>query len=142
MNWEDCIRNNKVKEVGRNPDMAKSLFTLAKRRMESINRRKDDEFPQLLLEDYYEVIKELLTALLALRGYKSYSHECLISFLEKHYEGLLPYSEIHLINELRMLRSDILYRGRDIAEDYLVRNIESIDMIIERLTYKVEKELE
>lgn len=139
MDWRDCINHNRVKQVQRNPEQAKALLELAKRRFESIEKRKND-YPQLLLEDYYETIKELISALLAIHGYKSYSHECLISFMEEFYPRALTQSQLRFLDDLRRLRSDILYRGRDVAEDYLDRNLSEIERLLKRLFEKVEEE--
>ncbi|GAH40058.1 unnamed protein product [marine sediment metagenome] len=136
MDWTDCLNHNKVKQVQKNPEQANSLVKLAERRFESIEKRKDYEYPQLLLEDYYETIKELISALLAAHGYKSYSHECLISFMREFYPHALTESQLHFLDDLRRLRSDILYRGRDVAEDYLHRNSSGIERILELLFEK------
>ena len=56
MNWEDCLEY-KVKKIKENPEQAKALFQLAQRRLESIKKRRNDEYPQLLIESYYEAIK-------------------------------------------------------------------------------------
>ena len=139
MRWEDCIEY-KVKKIKENPEQAKALFYLAKRRLESVKKRRKDEYPQLLIESYYEAIKELITSLLAIHGYKSYSHECLISFLEKYYSDYLDDFQLRFLDGLRKLRSDIEYRGRDIADDYLERNLSTIEKIIEILLNIIKKE--
>lgn len=140
MKWDDCL-DYKVKKVKENSEQAKALFELAKKRLESINKRRKDEYPQFLIESYYETIKELISALLAIHGYKSYSHECLVTFLEEFYPTLLDESQLHFLDSLRKLRSDIQYRGRDIADDYLKRNISVIEKIIKNLINLLEKEL-
>jgi len=140
LKWGDCL-DYKVKKVKENPEQAKALLQLAKRRLESIERRRKDEFSQLLIESYYEAIKEIISALLAIHGYKSYSHECLISFMEKFYPTVLDDFEIHFLDSMRKLRSDIQYRGRDVADDYLKRNSLVIEKIIKKLFDVLEKEL-
>ena len=140
MKWEDCLEYN-VKKVKENPEQASSLLQLAKRRLESIEKRKKDEFPQLLLESYYEVIKELISALLSIHGYKSYSHECLVSFIEEFYPTALDDFQVHLLDNMRKLRSDIQYRGLEVADDYLERNTSFIEQIINIFQKTVEKEL-
>lgn len=140
MKWEDCL-DYKVKKVKENPEQAKALVQLAKRRLQSIEKRRKDEFPQLLIESYYEAIKELMSALLAIHGYKSYSHECIISFMGKFYSTIFDDYQLHFLDSMRKLRSDIQYRGRDIAEDYLERNSSTIEKIIKTLLELVEKEL-
>ena len=140
MKWEDCL-DYKVKKVKENPEQAKSLMILAERRLKSLEKRMKNEFPQLILESYYETIKELLSALMAIHGFKSYSHECLISFLEEYYPDVLEESEIRFMDNMRKLRSDIQYRGRDIAEDYLERNSSTIEKIVKTLHKTVKKEI-
>jgi uncharacterized protein (UPF0332 family) len=138
--WEDCL-DYKVKKVKENPEQAKALFQLAEKRLESVKKRKKDEFPQLLIESYYEAIKELISALLAIHGYKSYSHECLVSFMEEYYPIAFDEFQIKFLDSMRKLRSDIQYRGRDVADDYLERNNQTIEKIIKILLNLVEKEL-
>ncbi len=140
MKWEDCL-DYKVKKVKENPEQAEALLKLAKRRLESVEKRRKDEFSQLLIESYYEVIKELISALLSIHGYKSYSHECLISFMDEFYPTVLDDFQIHFLDSMRKLRSDIQYRGRDVADDYLKRNSSVIEKIIGNLLDLVEKEL-
>lgn len=139
MDWRDCIDRGRVKEVKKNPEQARSLIELAKRRFESIEKRMDYEYPQLLIEDYYEIMKELMSALLAIHGYKSYSHECLISFIRQFYPDTLTQFQLRFLDDLRKLRSDILYRGREIADDYLDRNLSEIERILELLFEKVDE---
>jgi uncharacterized protein (UPF0332 family) len=140
MRWDDCL-DYKVKKVKENPEQAKDLLELAKRRLESIRKRRKDEYPQFLIESYYETIKELISALLAIHGYKSYSHECLVSFLNEYYPSFLDDFQLHFLDSMRKLRSDIQYRGRDVADDYLKRNLSTIENIIKILTDIVNKEL-
>lgn len=140
MKWEDCL-DYKVKKVKENPQQAHALYKLAQIRLTSIEKRKKDEYPQLLLESYYEVIKETISALLALYGYKSYSHECLTSFPTEYYPTELTDAQIRFIDNLRKLRSDIQYRGRTIADDYLQRNSQTINTIIHKLLHILKSEL-
>jgi len=140
MKWDDCLEY-KVKKVKENPEQAKALLQLAQRRLESIKKRRKDEYPQFLIESYYEAIKELISALLAIHGYKSYSHECLVSFINEYYPDFLDDFQLHFLDSLRKLRSDIQYRGRDVADDYLKRNITTIENIIQILTDLINKEI-
>ena len=140
MKWDDCLEY-KVKKIKENPEQAKALLQLAKRRLESIKKRRKDEYPQLLIESYYEAIKELISSLLTIHGYKSYSHECLVSFLKEYYPDSLDDFQLRFLDGMRRLRSDIQYRGRDVADDYLERNSSTIEKIIEILFNIIQKEL-
>ena len=44
MDWKDCVNTNKVKKVQENPEQAKSLIQLARRRFESVEKRKNYEY--------------------------------------------------------------------------------------------------
>lgn len=69
MNWEECL-DNKVFERGKNPSAAESLFRIAKVRMKDNKRRvRTDENVPLIVESYWEIIKQLITASLTLDGY-------------------------------------------------------------------------
>ncbi|MFB6213696.1 MAG: hypothetical protein ABEJ07_04005 [Candidatus Nanohaloarchaea archaeon] len=110
-------------------------------RLEDNNRReRNEENISLIVESYWEVIKKLVTALVNLKGYKSYSQECLISFMEEFHD--FSQSELELMDQLRRLRNDIDYRREFLDQDYLDRNEETIEEIIDRLEEKVEKELD
>jgi len=140
MRWEDCLEY-KVKKVRENPEQAKALFELANKRLESINKRRKDEYSQFLIESYYEVIKELISSLLSIHGFKSYSHECLVSFIKEYYPAALEDYQLHFLDSMRKLRSDIQYRGADVADDYLERNLSTIEGVIKILNSIVKKEL-
>lgn len=140
MRWDDCL-DYKVKKVKENPEQAKSLYELALKRIKSINKRKNDEYSQFLIESYYETIKELVSSLLSIHGLKSYSHECLISFIKVYYPNYLDESQLLFLDRMRKLRSDIQYRGREVADDYLDRNLSTIEDIIDILKSIVNKEL-
>ncbi|MBU0498213.1 MAG: hypothetical protein KKC68_01180 [Candidatus Thermoplasmatota archaeon] len=129
IDWDDCL-DYKVKKVRENPEQAHALVTLAYRRLDSLKKRRKDEYPQLLIESYYEVIKEYITALLVYHGFKSYSHECLIAFLQAYYPDIFDESQLQFLDNLRKLRTDIQYRGRDVADDYLLRNQKTLETIL------------
>ena len=50
----------------------------------------DPKYTSIIVEGYYEIIKELIISLMYLKGYKSENHECLISYLKNtSYQVLL-----------------------------------------------------
>jgi hypothetical protein len=98
------------------------------------------KFPSLVVEDYYEIIKEAITALMAIEGYKTLSHKALISYLREFFPQF-SYSEIFLIDELRKLRNKIAYKGFFITQDFLMRNEENIRKIIDKLLNILEDKL-
>ncbi|MFH1790289.1 MAG: hypothetical protein ABH832_04465 [bacterium] len=130
MNFEECLKRKLVVKKSEDSSVASGLLSLANMRFEEVENLKN---VTLKVEAYYEVIRELLTALISNAGYKSYSHECLISFLKEHNKESFDDSEIHLIDQMRLIRNDIVYRGDFVDEDFLERNKEKILMIISKL---------
>lgn len=128
IDFEDCKKSKKVIKKSLDKQMSKSLVKLAKIRLSNLENLS---VTTLKIETYYEAIKELITALISIQGYKSYSPECLISFI-KNFEEFNE-SEILFLDQLRIIRHDITYRGVFVEDDYLIRNKEKIDKIINKL---------
>jgi len=140
MDWNDCL-DEKVTRASPNKQTAKSLLSMCRARLEVVGGMPR-KYPALIAEVYYEIIKELITALLALQGLKSYSHKCLLLFLrEQHYEVITD-SELALLEKLRVIRNDIGYRGVMLGEEFLERNEEKIKLIIGKLDVLVEGKLQ
>src|SRR3989344_2216766 len=121
--------------------MAKSILKMIEVRTKASEILTSDEFISLKLEGYYEVIKETITALMAVGGYKTLSHEVLVSYLKEFYTEFSE-SEISLIDQIRRLRNKIAYKGFFIDKDYLDRNEIKIKSIIEKLRHTLNSKLE
>ena len=62
----------------------------------------------------YDAIRDILDALLAADGYKSYSHEASIAYLRKYsFED----STLQELDDFRYLRNSSKYYGRDVSEE-------------------------
>ncbi len=94
----------------------------------------------LILVDYYEIIKELLTALLLLDGYKTLSHKDLIEYLDQNYAEFGKH-EISVMDDLRVLRNRIAYEGFFVDSSYLKRNEKIFKIIIQKLRQLIKKKL-
>ncbi|MFC1691549.1 hypothetical protein ACFL0W_05205 [Nanoarchaeota archaeon] len=118
----------------KSPDQerASALLKMALLREKSFTLLSDKEFTSLVVEGYYEIIKELITALMSVKGFKTLSHSLLIGFLAKFYPEF-SMAELHLIDQLRVMRNDIGYRGKAVNPDFLERNKANIDKILPKL---------
>jgi len=132
--------SEQVSKITLNKEKAKSLLQVVVLREKSVSMLKSEEFTTLVVEGYYEIIKELITALMSIDGWKTVSHELLIGYLAKFYREFSQ-AELHMIDQLRKTRNDISYRGVMIKHDYLTRNKDSILKIIEKLKQTVHKKL-
>lgn len=108
--FEYYLRENQVKKQSVDKNLAKSLVEQALRRLDYVSKVEIDESNRdFVLEDYYEVMGTLADAVLALNGYKSYSHEASIAFLGR-YKEFSP-SLIENFDRIRRLRHGSRYYG-------------------------------
>lgn len=123
--------DDEIFKISKDKDRAKDLFEMAKERLEILKLiPKDKDYK--IIEEYYEIIKELLTALMYLDGYKTLSHVKLIEYFSSNYRQLNE-KEIKLIDTLRKFRIGIVYYGKKISKDFLVNHEISIKCIIKIL---------
>lgn len=73
--------DEEIFKISKNIVRAKALKELAQERFDDI---KKETKPYKIIEQYYEVIKELITAIMYLNGFKTLSHKALIFYLEKN----------------------------------------------------------
>ena len=104
-----------------NKERVKSILDMIALVEDRINSLDKIKFTPLILSDYYEIIKELITAVLLCDGFKTLSHKDLIDYLKLNYP-LINSQEVELIDKLRILRNRISYEGFKIPSDYLANN--------------------
>src|SRR3989338_3838317 len=123
--------SEEISKVVQDKEKARSLLRLVELREKDL-AGKTEEFSTLIVEGRYEIVKELITALMSADGYKSLSHKLLISYLKEFYPDF-SMGEIILLDQLRKIRNDIAYRGLMIKPDYLQRNVSEILEITTKL---------
>lgn len=130
MQWDET--SDKVSKQRPDFEKARSLLKLVELRESKLSLFQLPTDTTLLTEAYYEIVKELITAIMNCDGWKTTSHELLVGYLAKSY---LEFSaaEITLIDQLRSIRNDIAYRGIMINPEYLTRNQHAITKIIQKL---------
>ncbi|MBS3143865.1 hypothetical protein J4446_03265 [Candidatus Woesearchaeota archaeon] len=80
MDWDICEKEN-IRKVSVDEDKIDSILKMCSARFKFVKKQEiDKETASIITENYYEIIKELLTALLLKNGLKSDNHECLISY--------------------------------------------------------------
>jgi len=138
MNWKECkrkfIRNVEVDEERIKSIIKKALQRLGRVKSNEVNL----ENVSFVVEDYYEVIKELLIAYLLKNGLKSKNHQCLISYFYKenpNYE-----KEAYLISQMSFFRNRLDYYGEDIPMRFYEDNKNDFEGIIKLILGLVEDE--
>jgi hypothetical protein len=131
--------DEEIFKISKDKERAKALFKMSKDRLEILKLIPKDKTYKII-EEYYEIIKELLTAIMYLDGYKTLSHIKLLEYFSSHYDQLGT-RELKLVGTLRKFRIGIVYYGRKISQDFLVNNEEEIIKIIRILLKIVEKKI-
>ena len=114
-------------------ERARSLVNLARLRYKKISIFDAEKESSLIVESYYETIKELITAILFIDGYKTLSHKDLIEYLGLNYKEKVVSADLGLIDQLRKLRNGIVYYGELIESSYIKRNKGHINDVISKL---------
>lgn len=111
----------KLIKISPDKEKARNILKMVSLIEDGIKKRDRPKMSSLIASDYYEIIKELLTALLLLDGYKTLSHVDLIEYAKAKCSYFSSY-EMSVLDELRILRNKIAYDGFLINESYLSRN--------------------
>ena len=116
-------------------EKAKSILAMVETTLEMILGINQSKFPSHVTKEYYGVVRELISILLLLDGYKTLgesAHKRMIEYLEKNYKEF-DGSEIFLIDNLRIVRNKIEYDGFFVKEEYIKKKKELLQNIIKKL---------
>ncbi len=119
---------------------AKSIFNMVILLEKRIQLQDSKTMSSLILFDYYEVVKELVTGILFADGYKTLSHKNLFEYLSANYKEFNS-NELSLLDDLRILRNRIAYEGFNAPFSYLEMNEETFKIIIKKLKNLLEKKI-
>ena len=131
--------NEEIFKIKKDGVRAEDLFLRAKDRFEFIPFYPREKVYKII-EESYESIKELLTALMYFEGYKTLSHIKLIEFVQEKF-SIFSDSEFKLIDDLRKFRNGTMYYGEKISSDFLDNHFEKIDVLIKKLIKFVEEKV-
>jgi len=123
-------------------EKAASILNMVKNRKEFISSANIERFPTIAVENYYEIIKELATAILLLDGVKATGesvHKETIDALSEYRQ--IEEWEINLIDDLRLKRNKSSYEGKQINISYLENKKDKIIQIIEKLENLLRRKL-
>lgn len=124
-------------------EKSKSILKMVDTTIEMIKGIDITKFSSNVAKEYYDVIRELMSVVLLLDGYKTFgegAHKKLVEYLESNYKELNEY-EISLINDLRITRNKIAYDGFFVDKDYIERKINDVNEIIDKLKEIIKKKI-
>lgn len=124
-------------------EKAKSIMRMVNTTVEMIKGIDVKKFSSNVTKEWYDVIRELLSVVLLLDGYKTHgegAHKKLIEYLQCQYGEFGEY-EISLIEDLRITRNKIAYDGFFVNQEYLQRKMGDIQKIMRKLKIIIKKKL-
>ena len=109
--FEYYFEDNSIRKVSKDPELAKALIRdMNERKKENFNEDANKK-PKTIFENIYDSLRAFCDALLALDGFKSYSHEASIVYLLKKGFNV---SEISRLDNFRYKRNGSKYYGKSI----------------------------
>lgn len=103
-----------VKEITPDTHLAKATAQAATQRLAYAKRIHDTELPHFVVENAFEAIRQAIDAHLYDKGYKSYSHEATIAYLQ---ELSFSPATVQCADLLRKQRNNIKYYGATSTKD-------------------------
>ena len=118
MPFEYFLEINEVKKCQKNIELAKSLIKDMNERIEKSRMLDIKVFSKMIFENIYDSLRDFCDALLAFDGYKSYSHQASIAYLQKYGFDI---SVIDEFDKHRYKRNGSKYYGQKILEEDAVK---------------------
>ena len=134
---------NDLVRVTPNKEKARSILRMVETTLDMIKQIDKRKFPSNIAKEYYDVIREMISILLLLDGFKAYeegAHKKQIGYLELRYKAFSK-SEIILIEDLRIDRNKIAYDGFFVKESYINRKLPDLLNLIGKLRDIIDKKL-
>lgn len=137
--FEQYLSLKIIRKVKENLERAKSLIAEAeKKRLFMLRVIQQLSFqetePNFIIDNCYDILIELIRALLFSAGYNSRnSHEAEVSYM--HHLGFTE-SEVSFMDELRYFRNGIKYYGKILEREYAQKVLEFHNKIYPQLELK------
>jgi len=125
----------KIITITPDKNKALSILKMAELTIDMIKTIDVEKFATNITKEYYEVIRELISVIVLLDGFKivgEKAHKAMIDYLEEGYKQFTK-KEIMLINELRDLRNRIAYNGFFVKKEFISNKLQTINQIIKKL---------
>ncbi len=113
VSWNLCIKQREVKEITPDEEMVQSLIKTSANKTfsaDALELREETAAAKISLS--YDSVRELLEAVSLNKGFKIYNHVCYTAFVK---EVLKKEELAEEFDELRLIRNDINYYGKDVS---------------------------
>ena len=130
--FESFLNGKEVKKSSANKILAKALIGDMKTRLKENWDLNEKEKPKTIFENIYEAIRCFCDALIAIDGFKSYSHEASISYLLKKDFDI---ATVKKLDDFRFKRNGSRYYGRIITPE----DVKDIKIFYLKIKEKIKK---
>ena len=134
--FEYYLEENSVRKASKDLELAKALIKDMRERIKENFNEDEKKKPKTIFENVYDALRDFCDALLALEGYKSYSHEASISFLSKKN---FDFAMVSQLDNFRYKRNSSKYYGKPIIPEE-AKDIKSFYLQIKDKLNKIIKE--
>lgn len=140
MKFGDFIKKGMAKRKKTDRNLARVLKKTAEIDLKFFERINiDDVSARKVVSGYYDILREILEGLAAIKGYKIYSHETFTYFLKKNGEDI----RAEKFDRFRLIRNRINYYGKSVsceeAKEYSEEIKKMIDYFLRKLNDEIEK---
>jgi len=136
--FEFYVKNNDVVRAKNDKILADSILYDADKRFSYYSMMSlTDTTSKFVVENIYEAIRGVMDSILALRGYKSYSHEACIVFAKE--QGYIEVEDAVFLNNLRRKRNRSKYAEEPISQQYAEHNLSFAKKIYNKMKHAAEK---
>ena len=130
--FEEFLKQGVVKERRKDEARFRDLIEGAEKRKSIMEKYLplNEETAVKITEECYDIIREVLEAKFAKEGYKTYSHEAVVSYLTN-----LGFSkdEVMFLDRLREIRNGTRYYGKRVNLEYAKKVKEFLSSIYPKL---------
>ena len=136
--FEYFLETKEVRKELSNIALAHSLIKDMEERIKKSISLDIKIFSKIIFENFYDAIQDFCNALLAIDGYKSYSHIASIAYLSKY--GFNDY-EISILDNFRLRRHGSKYYGVEISSEETEEIIKFYNRIKSLITKLIKSKL-
>lgn len=130
--FKEFLEQGMIKEREKDEARARNLIKSAEKRKSVMEKYLplNEETAVQVIEESYDVIRELLEAKLCKRGYKRYNREAVVA-----YSAELGFSEedVLFVDRLREIRHRTTYYGKSVTSEYAQKVKDFLGGIYEKL---------
>lgn len=130
--FEEFIKRGEVKKTTQDINLANALKKSAEKSLNFVKKLAiNEENSEHIVQDCYDIMRELIEAKLASEGYKSYSHEATILFLKNFSQ--FTEQETDFLDNVRKTRNKIKYYGKESTSEEAKIVLEFMNKILPKL---------